>query len=395
MLLKANKPNFRKRTSKFEKAVQKFASGREESRQDPTHMGEITPKQRFVRPCAPSTPPAELSGTSNPCPGAYFVCVTTHMCVINTGPNRIESNHPLTIRNLTGNAPRKHWVTKGRLSNPVVTGLFRRGQHSSIMNRALPLNELSQAYLENDLHRIIDLANKQSRSVGSSQDNGKAESRRTLVPRLYGQTESEAVDSPALQALVEPRQLSPLWQIFSPKASSTRMVHGGPYAPVSVGPPNKSTLNLSTISSSDEDDSHNLGYQAFSAACEKSVSAVSKRLCELCKYNHLQSVRRKLQDTFVKSTHQPIRIQIRADSCCSGLVCTEDGFSANSVIRTCHSIEYVGPRSTGCLGSSVKDYEDEGQLHFPASSATGMSPETRFASLVTSPPIVYWKRSMF
>ncbi|CAG2054857.1 unnamed protein product [Timema podura] len=46
-------------------------------------------------------------------------------------------------------------------------------------------------------------------------------------------------------------------------------------------------------------------------------------------------------------------------------------------------------------GSSVKDYEDEAQLHFPASSATEMSPETRFASLVSSPPIVYWKRSMF
>nr|CAD7462022.1 unnamed protein product [Timema tahoe] len=35
---KANKPSFRKRTSKFEKAVQKFASEREESRQDSTHM---------------------------------------------------------------------------------------------------------------------------------------------------------------------------------------------------------------------------------------------------------------------------------------------------------------------------------------------------------------------
>nr|CAD7407047.1 unnamed protein product [Timema cristinae] len=174
----------------------------------------------------------------------------------------------------------------------VVTGLFRRGQHSSIMNRALPLNELSQAYLENDLHRIIDLANR------SSQDNGKAKSRKSLVPRPYGQTESEAVDCSTLQALVEPHQLSPL--CFSPEASSTRMVHG-PYAPVSVGPPNKSTLIPSTSSSSDEDDSHNLGYQAFSAACERSVSAVSKRIGELCRYNPLQGVRRKLQDTFVKS----------------------------------------------------------------------------------------------
>nr|CAD7462021.1 unnamed protein product [Timema tahoe] len=249
----------------------------------------------------------------------------------------------------------------------VVTGLFRRGQHSSIMNRALPLNELSQAYLENDLHRIIDLANKQSRSVRSSQDNGNAKSRRSLVPRLYMQTEREAVDSPTLPALIEPRQLSPLcyyretrpqrWfvdvasnlllapgtppsdsrkrgdlatancdrakiyktcsfssgyigyslrlkshlvveSVFTP--SSTRMVHG-PYAPVSGGPPNKSTLVPSTSSSSDEDDSHILGYRAFSAACERSVSVVSKRLGELCRHNHLQGVRRKLQDTFVKS----------------------------------------------------------------------------------------------
>nr|CAD7410269.1 unnamed protein product [Timema poppensis] len=497
---KANKPNFRKRTSKFEKAVQKFASGREES---------------------------------------------------------------------------------------VVTGLFRRGQHSSIMNRALPLNELSQAYLENDLHRIIDLANKQSRSVGSSQDNGKAESRRSLVPRLYGQTESEAVDSPALQALVEPRQLSPLCYYretgpsmlpvvsflpfrqlkerrfsnsqlreskdkvlihktcsffsgdigFSPKASSTRMVHGGPYAPVSVVPPNKSTLNLSTISSSDEDDSHNLGYQAFSAACEKSVSAVSKRLCELCKYitaRILQSPSTRVSVTarilqspstrvFSHSKDPPVSIY----PCFSHSkdppgsshgkdppvsshskdppVSSQRGNHTNPQQTTatqtrqseCHEttspsspetlpehlplsetildpLEYLkkvfgdapmnfnisrtaeknrskeatvstyesdmsrlidthvypstswergslqpgdrdwyspDPRETRvyqeleerrtpcasypCQGSSVKDYEDEGQLNFPASSATGMSPETRFASLVTSPPIVYWKRSMF
>ncbi|CAG2054858.1 unnamed protein product [Timema podura] len=294
--------------------------------------------------------------------------------------NLFQSNHPLTVRNLTGNAPRQHWVTKGRLSNPVVTGLFRRGQHSSIMNRALPLNELSQAYLENDLHRIIDLANKQSRSVRSSQDNGNAKSRldgcyylavlhQVLFDTLINITTVLSQEVPGAETVWADRQggsrfshaPSPRWgstpaqptllkerfgnsqlreskdlkerfgnsqlrelrsirplqflqrkisQVlsptvvsvasFSPQASSTRMVHG-PYAPVSGGPPDKSTLVLSTSSSSDEDDSHILGYRAFSAACERSVSVVSKRLGELCKRNHLQDVRRKLQDTFVKS----------------------------------------------------------------------------------------------
>nr|CAD7606074.1 unnamed protein product [Timema genevievae] len=430
--------------------------------------------------------------------------------------------------------------------------------------QALPLNELSQAYLENDLHRIIDLANKQSRSVRNSQDNRNAKSRRSLVPRLYGQTEREAVDSPTLPALVGAQhQLSPL--CFSPQASSTRMVHG-PYAPVSGGPPNKSTLVLSTSSSSEEDDSHILGYRAFSAACERSVSVVSKRLGELCKHNHLQGVRRKLQDTFVKShskdppvssqrcnhtnPQQTTATQTKPSEChkstspssqetlpehlplsetildpleylkkafgdapmnfnCSRTVkknrskeatvstyesdmsrlldthvypttswehgslqprdrdwyspaprelcqresrmyqepeerrmsCASYPYQVrvtNSRLQSyfpcknlrshhesCHQYWRINP--IGCefvpwtqtrihqilnltgvwlrslskvefintRGSSVKDYEDEAELHFPASSATEMSPETRFASLVSSPPIVYWKRSMF